>query len=389
MTVPTYGKKERLQHTLLMMRAGHLFDLPPSARREILDELCEPGELDDRLRESQLPVTSFAGFGPATMRAFQQGLKQSGRELGETLRSGGHFAENKWELHNRDTKSAISAQLYPFVTRRIGEFEKGKWKAGWHIFNTALFLLILIVLGLASGSDSGDIAAELLISLWMISVGAMGVVLLSNKRRRNDLERRNSFNELYAELEKPLLEGIYEELLRAGEHRKMENLVTKQSWPGRGMPLDRQPDQMQSTDHWAPGGATGKKTSSGRSATARRLVSQSTTATRAEEMCATWMLSNVESSARVTRPGADGGVDVRSRSYVAQVKNYKGYVGVQPVREIYGIAAAEQKSALFFTSGSYTHAAVDFADSVGMPLIVYDAALGKFYGANRAGERFV
>lgn len=61
-------------------------------------------------------------------------------------------------------------------------------------------------------------------------------------------------------------------------------------------------------------------------------------------------------------------------------------VGVQPIREIYGIAAAEGKTALFFTSGTYTKAALDFAESVKMPLITYDAALQKFSGANLQGR---
>ena len=115
---------------------------------------------------------------------------------------------------------------------------------------------------------------------------------------------------------------------------------------------------------------------------------QATNAKRAEELCAQWLQKRGDRTAVTTKDGADGGVDIRSNKYVAQVKNYKGSVGVQPVREIYGIAAAEGKTALFFTSGTYTKAARDFADSVEMPLITYDAALQRFSGANLRGRMF-
>jgi hypothetical protein len=356
-----------------MMRVGHLFDLSPSERREILNELCDPEELDDRVKESQLPVESFAEFGPATMRALHQGLQQAGRELGEELSSQGHFVEHKWDHYRRETDSAIKARLYAFITHRIGEFKKAGWKRGWHILNTALFVLVFIAIGVLDGADSENIAGELLVALWMISVCVMVLVRLSDKPNRSELERRNLFDGLYAELAKPLLEGIHEELLRAGKHKKMEELVTRQSWPGRGMPKDQQPQERREFSSPSP----------------RRFVSQSTTARRAEELCAKWLHSRGESSAEVTPPGADGGVDIRGRNYIAQVKNYKGSVGVQPIREIYGIATAEGKSPIFFTSGTYTRAAVEFADSVRMPLITYDAALQSFSGVNSSGRTFV
>jgi len=105
-------------------------------------------------------------------------------------------------------------------------------------------------------------------------------------------------------------------------------------------------------------------------------------------MCAAWLRSRGQ-NARTTEDGPDGGVDIRSYQYLGQVKNYKGSVPVQAVREIYGLAAAEGKEAIFFTSGRYTKAAVDFADKVGMPLITYDAVLNTFTGANWSGKLFV
>jgi HJR/Mrr/RecB family endonuclease len=74
---------------------------------------------------------------------------------------------------------------------------------------------------------------------------------------------------------------------------------------------------------------------------------------------------------------------------VGQVKNYRGTVPVQAIREIHGIAAAENRKAIFFTSGRYTKAAVDFAESVDMPLITYNALSSDFKGANGPGRMFL
>jgi hypothetical protein len=171
-------------------------------------------------------------------------------------------------------------------------------------------------------------------------------------------------------------------------HREIEDLVTKQSWPGRGMPggvpyrdPTLPPPYTYSTNpvgrHYSGKQRTGSGSQKGY---------QASTAKRAEEICAKWLQSKGERSAEVTKDGADGGVDIRSNQYVAQVKNYKGSVPVQAIREIYGIASAEGKTALFFTSGNYTKASLDFADSVKMPLITYDATLSRFTGANLQGR---
>lgn len=102
-------------------------------------------------------------------------------------------------------------------------------------------------------------------------------------------------------------------------------------------------------------------------------------------MCAEW-LRELGYNASTTMEGADGGVDIRSFRYLGQVKNYRGSVPVQAVREIHGIAASEDKEGIFFTSGRYTKAAIDFADKVAMPLITYDAVLREFDGANWHGK---
>lgn len=73
--------------------------------------------------------------------------------------------------------------------------------------------------------------------------------------------------------------------------------------------------------------------------------------------------------------GADGGVDVVLKngadSYLVQCKHWRALrVGVQPVRELYGVMAAHGVAGGFVvTSGDFTEEAVRFADGLALTLI--------------------
>ena len=73
--------------------------------------------------------------------------------------------------------------------------------------------------------------------------------------------------------------------------------------------------------------------------------------------------------------GADGGVDVLlhkgRNSYLVQCKHWRALrVGVQPVRELYGVMAANGVTAGFVvTSGDFTEEAVRFADGIALTLV--------------------
>ena len=114
---------------------------------------------------------------------------------------------------------------------------------------------------------------------------------------------------------------------------------------------------------------------------------QAETFQQAELACTRWLQLHGEPSAQLTRDGADGGVDIVSKRFVCQVKNYRGSVGVPPIRALYGIAVAEEKEALFFTTGTYTKAAIEFADKVEMPLFTFDARVNDASGANPSARR--
>jgi restriction system protein len=100
---------------------------------------------------------------------------------------------------------------------------------------------------------------------------------------------------------------------------------------------------------------------------------------------------------QVTREGGngpDGGVDLvlrqKSETYLVQCKQWKAYkVGVQPVREFFGVMAAKGAAGGYFvTSGEFTSDAKDFAQGRNVELIdgrqlraMLDAARSPVAGA--------
>lgn len=388
MVVHTYSKRERLPRTLLSMRVGHLYEATKEERLELLREVCEEQDLEKYLEESYHPVRSLDDIPAALLGSLQQGLSWPGQAMGEELvRAGFSFNGSPGAVYPSQVAFAVRGKIQPFISRRIGQLEERTWKSTWHILNVLLFVFLLFsALAVGPSGDTGLVSLAL--ALWSGSVAAMILTRMSKGTLSREAERAQTYNRLYAALEKPLIEAIDAVLRKAGRHEELEDLVTNQSWAGRGMPgsssfstLDPSYAALLASRErgvrplWRPTPPPVFK---------RNF--QASNAKRAEEICAEWLKKRGEHNVTTTKDGADGGVDIRSNKYVAQVKNYKGSVGVQPIREIYGIAAAEGKTALFFTSGTYTKAALDFADSVKMPLVTYDAALSRFTGANSAGR---
>jgi len=94
----------------------------------------------------------------------------------------------------------------------------------------------------------------------------------------------------------------------------------------------------------------------------------------AEQVAAEWMRHLGFGDARCTGAGTDGGVDVRSRDAVAQVKAQLTPVGRPELQALYGVARSEGRQPLFFSLMSYTAAALAWADDVGMALFRFDHA---------------
>lgn len=97
-----------------------------------------------------------------------------------------------------------------------------------------------------------------------------------------------------------------------------------------------------------------------------------------------WMRRNGCRDASLTGNGTDGGVDVRSKVAVAQVKFWLTKpVGLSEVQRLYGIAAAEGRRALLFSVLGFTPAAVAWADKHGIGLL----SLGPVRPLNRHANR--
>jgi len=94
----------------------------------------------------------------------------------------------------------------------------------------------------------------------------------------------------------------------------------------------------------------------------------------AEQAAAAWMRQLGFDDARCTGAGADGGVDVRSRGAVAQVKAQLTPVGRPELQALYGVARSEGRAPLFFSLMAYTAAALAWADEVEMALFRFDHA---------------
>jgi hypothetical protein len=112
-------------------------------------------------------------------------------------------------------------------------------------------------------------------------------------------------------------------------------------------------------------------------------------AIEAEYYVAEWMRYLGASESIVTPARRDGGVDVRSDFYIAQVKHRpRDFVSVDIVRALVGVASAEGRVPLVFTSGYYSRDALDFAGRVGAPLFIFRPAEGKLVGANASAAAF-
>lgn len=96
------------------------------------------------------------------------------------------------------------------------------------------------------------------------------------------------------------------------------------------------------------------------------------------EILTTELFKAIGFNAKMTRVGADGGVDVMLYQMgqdtpvgIAQCKAWTTYsVGVKPVRELYGVMAAEHvKHGVFVTTSVFTEEASDFAKGKNLELV--------------------
>jgi hypothetical protein len=110
----------------------------------------------------------------------------------------------------------------------------------------------------------------------------------------------------------------------------------------------------------------------------------------AELLVAAWMRHLGVPEAAVTRFTADGGIDVQSVRFVAQVKNYDArLVPIESVRALLGSAVDAGRTPLLFTSSGVSAEGAAFADRVNMAVFRYDAVRGTLVGLNRLARAAV
>jgi hypothetical protein len=91
--------------------------------------------------------------------------------------------------------------------------------------------------------------------------------------------------------------------------------------------------------------------------------------------------------ATVTPPGADGGIDIRSRHAVAQVKCHAKPVGLAEVQRLYGITESLRTTGVFFSSAGFTPKAREWADQCGSALLTINPVTPVNDGARRLSRK--
>jgi hypothetical protein len=91
----------------------------------------------------------------------------------------------------------------------------------------------------------------------------------------------------------------------------------------------------------------------------------------AEFYCSHLMLFYGAKGSQTTQYSQDGGIDVVSDNFVAQVKHQESPVGVKVVRETFGVSSQEKKLAIVFAKTGFTNDAISFATQNGVLLISY------------------
>jgi hypothetical protein len=107
----------------------------------------------------------------------------------------------------------------------------------------------------------------------------------------------------------------------------------------------------------------------------------------AEHNAAAWMRYWGFSDAQAKPGGADGGIDVRSRRALGQVKYQAAAVGRPELQNLFGARGRNMhQQLLFFTGSSYASTAIEYADTNDIALFVY-ALDGAMTPVNNAARR--
>jgi hypothetical protein len=110
----------------------------------------------------------------------------------------------------------------------------------------------------------------------------------------------------------------------------------------------------------------------------------------AELLAARWLEFLGEEAVEVTQSTGDGGVDVLTKNFCCQVKNYtKTLVSSSEVRDLFGTATALGLKPLIFTSSTLSSDASKFCEQNSISAIRYDALNAELFALNAWGDELL
>lgn len=133
--------------------------------------------------------------------------------------------------------------------------------------------------------------------------------------------------------------------------------------------LEKDRDEIVALEQWLKLATPAKKSTKKAIPTARGGLNWKD----AETLARDFMRQIGFTDARLTTAGRDGGVDIRARDGIAQVKWHIAQVGSPDLQALYGIAALEKKTALFFAQ-RYSPDAVRWGNASRMALFKFTAS---------------
>lgn len=295
--------------------------------------------------------------------------KKGHTDFGRSIGANAVSSDQQWAVSALDSLGMAfwgedrATELRSVVEEKVAQdFPKPERRWVWHSVSIFFFVAALF-----STALSDDHPTTMLLGAWLVSLNLhlFWAVHSYGRREKNQEEARERLKTLLHEEANKRLEResrLQEEwLIRQDEWRSSNSYL----WEDDGG--DDDPEPKPKPDPYPLG------------------VSPD----GAETLCAQWMEHLGQTNVRVTRSKSDGGIDVESDAWLAQVKHYRGSVGVTEVRELVGVTSIDGRTPVFFTSGQYTSGALEFADRAQVLLFSYNAERGTLKPENGHARRAI
>lgn len=281
--------------------------------------------------------------------------QEEGRRIGRRL-------SNIW-LSDEELSSVVMQEILPQVRPRSGaihrEAESTAGVAGGLLVLGLLALALLFAVVIYRDAEWMPDALSMLDMrwLWWIPIILVALAALANLQHRTAVKNARTQRQ-----------RLREQLFRAAYAGAAEVITAR-----RTRELNARQAQSART---TPGAARGSSADGGNVLTPRQ----------AEELAARWMRALGAEEVRVTQFSGDGGVDVTSSKYIAQVKHFAGNVGVAPIRELSGVVRVDGRRGLFFVTNGYAPGAIEFAHRSGIALFTMNHRTGQLMAVNEVAQ---